>query len=104
MVTPDRRYDPELVPPEWSQWLKMTRGEPPTEEEVAGYLHPFPLPVWASTAEPNGAGICGGPAMYSCNPSPKFDNQCQWLHVGQNGSRSHSHRLSHTHFLWMPYT
>ncbi len=40
MVTPDRRYDPELVPPEWSQWLKMTRREPPTEEEVARYLPP----------------------------------------------------------------
>ena len=38
VVTPDRRYDPELVPPEWSQWLKMTRREPPTEEEIAGYL------------------------------------------------------------------
>ena len=37
VVTPDRRYDPELVPPEWSQWLKTTRREPPTEEEVAGY-------------------------------------------------------------------
>lgn len=35
VVTPDRRYDPELVPPEWSQWLKMTRQEPPTEEEIA---------------------------------------------------------------------
>ena len=36
--TPDRRYDPELVPPEWSQWLKMTRLEPPSEEEIAGCL------------------------------------------------------------------
>ena len=35
--TPNRRYDPELVPPEWSQWLKMTRLEPPSEEEIAGY-------------------------------------------------------------------
>lgn len=34
--TPDRRYDPDLVPPEWSQWLKMTRAEPPSEEEIAG--------------------------------------------------------------------
>lgn len=37
VVTPDRRYDPELVPPEWSQWLKMTRREAPTMEEIAGY-------------------------------------------------------------------
>ena len=36
--TPDRRYDPDLVPPEWSQWLKMTRLEPPSEEEIAGCL------------------------------------------------------------------
>ena len=36
--TPDRRYDPELVPPEWSQWLKMTRLAPPSEEEIAGCL------------------------------------------------------------------
>ncbi len=34
--TPNRRYDPDLVPPEWSQWLKMTRLEPPSEEEIAG--------------------------------------------------------------------
>jgi hypothetical protein len=23
------------VPPEWSQWLKMTRQDPPSEEEMA---------------------------------------------------------------------
>ena len=40
VVTPDRRYDPELVPPEWSQWLKMTRQEPPTDEEIARCLYP----------------------------------------------------------------
>ena len=41
VVTPDRRYDPELVPPEWSQWLKMTRREPPTEQEIAQYCPSF---------------------------------------------------------------
>ncbi|EIE18692.1 hypothetical protein COCSUDRAFT_68160 [Coccomyxa subellipsoidea C-169] len=32
--TPDGRYDPILVPPEWVQWLKQTRGEPPSPEEI----------------------------------------------------------------------
>ncbi|KAK9904855.1 hypothetical protein WJX75_003869 [Coccomyxa subellipsoidea] len=32
--TPDGRYDPRLVPPEWIQWLKQTRGEPPSPEEI----------------------------------------------------------------------
>lgn len=38
VITPDRRYDPDLVLPEWSQWLKMTRQEPPSEGEIAGCL------------------------------------------------------------------
>ncbi|BDA49785.1 probable NADH dehydrogenase [ubiquinone] 1 alpha subcomplex assembly factor at N-terminal half [Coccomyxa sp. Obi] len=32
--TPDGRYDPNLVPPEWAQWLKQTRGPPPSPEEI----------------------------------------------------------------------
>lgn len=32
--TPDARYDPNLVPPEWLQWLKQTRRAPPSPEEI----------------------------------------------------------------------
>ena len=68
--TPDRRYDPDLVPPEWSQWLKMTRLEPPSEEEIAGCaLLPAFLCVpgrlsfsyCSPTCNPEGTG--GGPLL-----------------------------------------
>ena len=68
--TPDRRYDPDLVPPEWSQWLKMTRLEPPSEEEIAGCaLLPAFLCIpgrlsfsyCSPTCNPEGTG--GGPLL-----------------------------------------
>ncbi len=34
LKTPDGRFDPLLVPPEWSQWLKNTRREAPSPDEV----------------------------------------------------------------------
>jgi NADH:ubiquinone oxidoreductase subunit len=34
LKTPDGLYDPQHVPPEWSQWLKNTRGDPPSQEEI----------------------------------------------------------------------
>lgn len=28
-------YDAEVLPPEWTQWLRKARAEPPTAEEIA---------------------------------------------------------------------
>ncbi|KDD72424.1 hypothetical protein H632_c3364p0 [Helicosporidium sp. ATCC 50920] len=30
-----REYSPDLIPPEWSQWLSRTRHDPPLAEEIA---------------------------------------------------------------------
>lgn len=32
---PGGEYEPENVPPEWNQWLRKTRAEPPSPEDVA---------------------------------------------------------------------
>jgi NADH:ubiquinone oxidoreductase subunit len=59
--TPDGRYDPLAVPPEWNQWLKHTRKAAPTPEEVLG---------------------CGGTCMpwrtvYACNAGRNCPLQVQ---------------------------
>lgn len=42
----ERRYikyggeiDAAVIPPEWSQWLRKTRKEPPSDEDIAAGMH-----------------------------------------------------------------
>lgn len=30
-----KEFEPDLIPPEWNQWLRRTRVEPPSEEDIA---------------------------------------------------------------------
>ncbi|KAL6780627.1 NUOFAF2 [Auxenochlorella protothecoides x Auxenochlorella symbiontica] len=30
-----KEFEPDLIPPEWNQWLRRTRLEPPSEEDIA---------------------------------------------------------------------